>query len=119
MEPNLANELKDRGKDQVISTNFLQRSISLKGNGEERIAPKRKVLGSDLGLDLNLSLKMTTKKDGLERAVENNGEVDSSLCLSLFTSSTSSSFIGSRRTKGSDSGSRNHARMGSTLDLTL
>ncbi|KAM7494770.1 hypothetical protein LguiB_029379 [Lonicera macranthoides] len=117
-EPNLANELKDRGRDQFISTNFLQRSISLKGNGEERIAPKRKVLGSDLDLDLNLSLKMTTKKDGLERAVENNGEVDSSLCLSLFTSSTSS-FISSRRTEGSDSGSRKHAKMGNTLDLTL
>ncbi|KAJ6690137.1 hypothetical protein OIU85_006419 [Salix viminalis] len=75
---------------------------------------KRKTLDRDCNLDLNLSLKLAAKDDGeLEKRVE-GCEVDGSLSLSL--SSSSSSKLG-RSMEGD--GSRKHARMASTLDLTL
>ena len=75
---------------------------------------KRKTLDRDCNLDLNLSLKLAAKGDGeLEKRVE-GCEVDGTLSLSL--SSSSSSKLG-RSMEGD--GSRKHARMVSTLDLTL
>ena len=73
---------------------------------------KRKTLDSDCSLDLNLSLKLSTKDDdGLQKCV-----ADGSLYLSLSSSSSSSSKLG-RSMEGD--GSRKHARMASTQDLTL
>ncbi|KAG6763798.1 hypothetical protein POTOM_031238 [Populus tomentosa] len=75
---------------------------------------KRKTLDPDCNLDLNLSLKLATKDDDeLEKCVE-SCEVDGSLSLSL--SSSSSSKLGESM-EGDESGK--HARMASTLDLTL
>jgi len=71
---------------------------------------KRKTLDSDCNLDLNLALKLSTKDDdGLQKCV-----ADGSLSVSL--SSSSSSKLG-RSMEGD--GRRKHARMASTLDLTL
>jgi hypothetical protein len=75
---------------------------------------KRKTLDPDCNLDLNLSLKLASKDDDeLEKFVE-GCEVDGSLSLSL-SSSSSSKLGGSMEGDGSGK----HARMASTLDLTL
>jgi hypothetical protein len=77
---------------------------------------KRKTLDPDCNLDLNLSLKLATKDDDeLEKGVE-GCEVDgSNLSLSLSSSNSSSKLGGSMEGDGSGK----HARMASTLDLTL
>ncbi|XP_059625323.1 myb family transcription factor MPH1 [Cornus florida] len=112
-------QLQDmKSSDRV---NYQDKPLSLYQNCpvtiEEQSALKRKVPDSDCNLDLNLSLKMTPKSDDeFERGLEENG-VDSSLSLSLFSSSTSKF----SRLKESES-SRKHARMASTIvdhDLTL
>ncbi|CAK9135813.1 unnamed protein product [Ilex paraguariensis] len=110
-ELNSITELQDKGKDQVHGSLSTDKNWLV--NLEETRTQKRKVLDSNCDLDLNLSLKMTPKDDDFERSLKDR-KVDSSLSLSLFSSSTSKS----SRLEESD-GSRKQSRMASSLDLTL
>ncbi|KAG5237431.1 two-component response regulator ARR [Salix suchowensis] len=111
MESNFIAKLQERssGIDQkecsntTSSANKNWRTIQ-----EMQKGLKRKTLDSDCNLDLNLSLKLAPKDDDrLQKCV-----VDGSLSPPL--SSSSSSKLGT-----SMEGGRKHARMASTLDLTL
>ncbi|CAL5366368.1 unnamed protein product [Camellia sinensis] len=111
---------------QIRLMNQLQSSekifLSLEKNqnvmtSEEQSAAKRKVPDADCNnLDLNLSLRVTQKNDEFGKGLEDDQEVDSSLSLSLFSSSSSSKKH--RRLEDSD-GTRKHEITSSTLDLTL
>ncbi|CAK7325901.1 unnamed protein product [Dovyalis caffra] len=117
MESNFITKLQERsGLDQVeclnitSSANKKWRTVQEMQKGLKR----KTTTDSDCNLELNLSLKLATKDDDeLEKCVEDR-EVDGSLSLSL--SSSSYSKLG--RSMERD-GSRKHARMASTLDLTL
>ena len=117
MESDFITKLQERSGmlDQV---DFLNTSSSADKNWrtiqEMQKGLKRKTLDPDCNLDLNLSLKLASKDDDeLEKCVE-GCEVDGSLSLSL-SSSSSSKLGGSMEGDGSGK----HARMASTLDLTL
>ncbi|KAJ6718084.1 MYB FAMILY TRANSCRIPTION FACTOR PHL7-LIKE [Salix purpurea] len=111
MESNFMAKLQERssGIDQkecsntTSSANKNWRTIQ-----EMQKGLKRKTLDSDCNLDLNLSLKLAPKDDDrLQKCV-----VDGSLSPPL-SSSSSSKLVTSME------GGRKHARMASTLDLTL
>ncbi|XP_034906974.1 uncharacterized protein [Populus alba] len=114
MESNFIAKLQERsGIDQKECLNTTSSADkNWRTIQEMQKGSKRKTLDSDCSLDLNLSLKLSTKDDdGLQKCV-----ADGSLSLSLSSSSSSSSKLG-RSMEGD--GSRRHARMASTQDLTL
>ncbi|CAI9772215.1 unnamed protein product [Fraxinus pennsylvanica] len=105
--PNLSSKLQDRGHE---GTNHFQTSFPRSEKtpvvDQEGTSPlKRKF--SEVNLDLNLSLKSTCEVEGSNHSSSKNDAVDSSLSLSLFSSSSKENH-------------RKHERMAtSTLDLTL
>ncbi|KAI9387533.1 hypothetical protein POPTR_010G185700v4 [Populus trichocarpa] len=112
MESNFIAKLQERsGIDQKECLNTTSSADkNWRTIQEMQKGSKRKTLDSDCNLDLNLALKLSTKDDdGLQKCV-----ADGSLSVSL--SSSSSSKLG-RSMEGD--GRRKHARMASTLDLTL
>uniref|UniRef100_A0A3N7FQ46 Uncharacterized protein n=1 Tax=Populus trichocarpa TaxID=3694 RepID=A0A3N7FQ46_POPTR len=112
MESNFIAKLQERsGIDQKECLNTTSSADkNWRTIQEMQKGSKRKTLDSDCNLDLNLALKRSTKDDdGLQKCV-----ADGSLSVSL--SSSSSSKLG-RSMEGD--GRRKHARMASTLDLTL
>ena len=112
MESNFIAKLQERsGIDQKECLNTTSSADkNWRTIQEMQKGSKRKTLDSDCKLDLNLALKLSTKDDdGLQKCV-----ADGSLSVSL--SSSSSSKLG-RSMEGDVR--RKHARMASTLDLTL
>ncbi|XP_061976618.1 two-component response regulator ARR18-like isoform X2 [Populus nigra] len=111
MESHFIAKLQERsGIDQECLNTTSSADKNWRTIQEMQKGSKRKTLDSDCNLDLNLALKLSTKDDdGLQKCV-----ADGSLSVSL--SSSSSSKLG-RSMEGD--GRRKHARMASTLDLTL
>lgn len=105
--PNLSSKLQDTKQELTnhFQTSFPQsENTPVVGQGGTS-ALKRKF--SEVNLDLNLSLKSTCEIEGRNHTSSKNDVVDSSLSLSLFSSSSKENH-------------RKHARMAtSTLDLTL
>ncbi|KAA8539552.1 hypothetical protein F0562_026244 [Nyssa sinensis] len=100
MEPNLVSQLQDRNWQLTM---------------EEQSTLKRKVSDSDCNnIDLNLSLKIKPKNDGFDQKGLEDAEVDSSLSLSLFSSSTSK-FSWLEESEGG----RKHGRMTSTRNFAM
>ncbi|CAA2998321.1 Myb family transcription factor At1g14600 [Olea europaea subsp. europaea] len=105
--PNLSSKLQDRKHERTnqFQTSFPQSEKTPMVDQGGTSALKRKL--SEVNLDLNLSLKSTCEVDGRNHTSSKNDVVDSSLSLSLFSSSSKENH-------------RKHARMEtSTLDLTL
>ncbi|KAK9283745.1 hypothetical protein L1049_011995 [Liquidambar formosana] len=95
------------------NTLFPEKSRQVTQGGQNTL----KRMSSDLNcdLDLNLSLRVPPGNDDIVEKVSVGDEVDSSLSLSLFSSSSSTL----SRLKEGDGSRKKHAGMASTLDLTL
>ncbi|KAF9596498.1 hypothetical protein IFM89_012229 [Coptis chinensis] len=112
IEPDFITQFQARGREPAV--NLLQ-NTSIHETGqrtpmEDKNKLKRKA--SDCDLDLDLSLKITSRQDVCQRDLDD--EVDSNLSLSLHSPSSSKR----NRLKERDD-YREHAKMTSTLDLTL
>lgn len=107
----------ERGRNQMNSfNNCLSKEKDWDLAKESLTSLKRKSWESNCNLDLNLSLRLETKKEGFENGLGlGDDEVGKTLSLSLFSSSSPN--LSSNIKEGD--GSRKHARMASTLDLTL
>ncbi|KAL3521244.1 hypothetical protein ACH5RR_019393 [Cinchona calisaya] len=120
LKSSLISQLQDRGRSsQQINADF--RSPLSQEAGNNTLKRKASAQDSEVDLDLNLSLPMTRQtdenSDKKKRPPMNVDEmIDDCLSLSLFSTSTS---VSSRNIEEIHGNTRKHARMASTLDLTL